>query len=531
MTGLAAILIAAALAHALARASRVPVIPLLLLGGLALTAGGIAPPAELLRAAVELGLVVLVFAAGVELTPRRIGRRSRAVMTVGLTQFLFLGAGGWLVARLLGFDPAESLFIAGALAASSTLVVVGLLKKRQQMFESFGRLVTGILLLQDAGIVVALVVLNRIGDGPLAIAGALLATAAMGGLAWAGQRWVVPWIALHSRFDDERLLLWVLAVLFGACGLARLMGVPMVVGAFLAGVTLSGFPMNGLVRGILNSLTDFFLAVFFVALGAIIVIPPTSYLVPGIVLSVFLIVATVPLVTVIAERAGLSTRSAIESGLLLSQTSEFSLVIALQGLAAGVLDMNLFSLIALITVGTMSMTPLISHERVTDWFVRLDPRRLWRREPPLARSGHVLVLGLGTAGEQVLRWLIEHDREVVVIDEDSGVVAGLAKRGIPALQADGSSPETLSYMHAREADAVLCLLPRLQDAERVLGHLQGSRARKIVRVFEPWEGERVVSLGGSPVVTAEIGADRFQTWFTQNREDLETGRINANTAA
>jgi CPA2 family monovalent cation:H+ antiporter-2 len=390
------------------------------------------------------------------------------------------------------------------------------------MFESFGRLVTGILLLQDAGIVVTLVVLDRIDEGPIAIASALASTAAMGGLAWIGQRWIVPWIALHSQYDDERLLLWVLALLFGTCGLASILDVPLVAGAVLAGVTLSGFPMNGLVRGILSSLTDFFLAVFFVALGAIITIPTQSYLLPGLALSGFLILATVPLVTVIAERAGLSTRSAIESGLLLSQTSEFSLVIALQGLASEALNEEMFSLIALITVGTMSLTPFLSNPRVTDWFVRLDPRRFWRRQPPVAHSGHILVLGLGTAGQQVLQWLIEHERDVVVIDEDSGVVAGLAKRGIPAMQADGSNPLVLEHMRAKEADAVLCLMPRLQDAERVLQHLRGSPARVIVRVFEPSDAARVGLLGGEAVVTADTGANRFWEWFEQNRDNLRT---------
>ena len=369
MTGLAAILIAAAVAHAIARAARIPVIPLLLLGGLGLTALGKAPPPGMLRAGVELGLVVLVFAAGAELTPRRIGRRKRAVLFVGISQFLLLGAGGWAVALLVGFDAEASLYIGSALAASSTLVIVGLLKRRQQMFESFGRLLTGILLLQDAGIIVTLVVLDRVGAGLVAVAWSLLATLVMGGVAWAGQRWVVPWIALHTRYDDERLLLWVLAILFATCGLAMVLHVPVTVGAFLAGVTLSGFPMNGLVRGIISSLTDFFLAVFFVALGALIVVPHESYLMPGIVLGGFVILATVPLVTLIAERAGLSTRSAIESGLLLSQTSEFSLVIAVQGFEGGTLNAEVFSLIAMITVGTMTVTPFISHSRVTDWLL------------------------------------------------------------------------------------------------------------------------------------------------------------------
>ena len=131
------------------------------------------------------------------------------------------------------------------------------------------------------------------------------------------------------------------------------------------------------------------------------------------------------------------------------------------------------------------------------------------------------MLGLGTAGQQVLQWLVDHDHEVVVVDEDAGVVARLSSRGIPAIQADGSDLTVLGRVHAREAVTVVCLLPRRQDFERVLVHLAGSGARVIVRVFEPADAVRVERLGGVPVVTADVGADRFCNWFLQNRDNLQ----------
>src|SRR5680860_59475 len=104
---------------------------------------------------------------------------------------------------------------------------------------------------------------------------------------------------------------------------------PLVVGALLAGVALSGFPVDALVRPQLASIGDFFSAIFFTALGALIGVPSGLELFQALVLAVLLIVVTPPLVTVVAEWTGLSARPAIEAGLLLAQASELSLVVGL----------------------------------------------------------------------------------------------------------------------------------------------------------------------------------------------------------
>jgi monovalent cation:H+ antiporter-2, CPA2 family len=515
MSGLTALLVAAAIAYGMARALRLPVIPLLVVAGFALAAIGLAPQDELLPTVVEVGLVFLVFAAGVELAPSRVARRGRAALVVGAAQFAVLGAGGWLVARLLGFENLTALFIALALAASSTLVVIGVLKQRQQMFEPYGRLVTGVLLLQDAAVIGLLVALDAWPRGSEAVITGVGGTMALAGMAVILQQKVIPRLAARP-IDEEGLLLAALALLAIAVGFGAWFGLPLVAGAFFAGFALSGFPVSGLVRGFLSSLSDFFFALFFVALGALLVIPTLDLLLAGFALGVFLVVATVLVVALTAERAGLSTRSAVESGLLLSQTSEFSLVIALHAWITGLLDAEVFSMLALLTVATMALTPALSADRVTRAIVRMDPRRRWRRPPQLAASGHVLFVGLGTAGERVLRPLLERGRQVLVIDEDAGVIRSLQSRGIPALQGDGSSIETLKRCHARHAAAVVCSLPRTEQAERVARHLQGSPARVIVRVFDPADGSRFSELGAVSVVTATAAAERFMAWAGEN---------------
>lgn len=515
MIGLTALLVAAALAHGLAKLTRLPVIPWLVVAGFGVMALGGAPEGRVLASMVELGLVFLVFAAGVELTPRRMARQGRAVLWVGGVQFLLLGGGGWLWARWLGFEVETAAFIALALAASSTVVVVGVLKQRQQLFESFGRLVTGVLLLQDAAVVLLLVALAKWTEGWAALGGALMGTAGLGVLAWAAQRWVMPWL-VRQGLDEEGLLVGVLALLAVGCGAAAWLGVPWVAGAFMAGVALSGFPMNGLVRGFLTSLTDFFLALFFVALGGLLVMPSGELWLAGLVLSAWVVLGTVPVVAWVAERVGLSTRAAVETGLLLAQTSEFSLVIALYAWMAGLIEAEVFSMLVLMTVGTMALTPAWSHGRVVDRLVKMDPRRWRRRRGEVARSGHVVFTGIGTAGERVLRGLLDQGQEVLVLDEDAGVVAGLMERGVPAWQADGSSEEVLARVNARRARAVVCSLPRQAQAERVARYLRGSGVPVIVRVFDPADGARLAELGATPVVTSTAAVEKFMGWARQN---------------
>ena len=187
MSGFAILLIAAAIAFGLAKLFRLPPIPLLMLSGVGLHAlaniWAIDVPEALLGEMIEIGLAVLVFTAGVELSPRRMRGGTREISIVAVTQFVLLGAAGVLTARLLGYDLTTALYLGCALSASSTLVVVRHLQSRRQMFEPFGRLVLGVLLLQDVFIILLMVALLKSPGGAVASALAVSKAIALGGLA------------------------------------------------------------------------------------------------------------------------------------------------------------------------------------------------------------------------------------------------------------------------------------------------------------------------------------------------------------
>jgi CPA2 family monovalent cation:H+ antiporter-2 len=511
MTELALLLLAAAAGYGLAQWGRLPLLPLLLLAGAGLARAGAALTPETTRQVLELGLAFLVFAAGVELNPRRFTAQLRAVVPVALLQFLVVGGLAWFVLTRLSVPPLAAVYLAAAAASSSTLGALRELRRQRKSFEPFGRLVTGVLLVQDFLMVGVIMVLAALAADGLAMgAGLLRATLLLAG-AWAAQRWIIPRWLTRRKFDEETLLLVVLALLFATVGVASQLGLPLVVGAFLAGFMLSPFPTSGLVRGQLSSLAEFFQAVLFVTLGEALVWPTPAAALAVVALVLTVLVVTPPLVAWVAERTGLSARGAIESGLLLAQTSEFGIVAGLVGLTSGDLTREWFSVLLLATAISMALTPFIATERVTRALLHWHPAR--RRRPPAAEppAGHILMLGFGAAGMWVVKALRAQGHEVLVVDDDPAIIAQLERAGIPCRRGDGSEEHTLQRAGAAQARVILAGMRRVSEAEQVLRLVRG--VPTIVRVAEAEDAERIRRLGGIAVINAHAAADTFCEWF------------------
>lgn len=508
MAGIAILLAAAAVAHSLAKAFRLPPVPLLLIAGLLLARVGQVPE-EFLEEALVLGVTFLLFVTGIELNPARTRGQRGIALRVGSIQFVLLGLAGLVTAVLLGFDGLSAAFLALALTASSTLVVVRLLRHRRQMFEPSGRVLIGVLLLQDLLVILLIPLVTRAPVGPIAVLLGLLGVGILLALSVA-VRGLAPRLTRLEN-DEEALLLVTLALLFGFIGIAAVLNLPLVVGAFLAGVALAGFPVNAVVRPQLASIGDFFSAVFFTALGALIGTPTLEEIGQALALAGLVVVLTPPLVTVVAEWAGLPARPAIESGLLLAQTSELSLVIGLYGMIEGAIPAGVFTVIALVTLITILLTPLVATDRVAWSLMHLHPTRRRARRPTAPPEGHILLLGSGTTGMPLLETLLGADREVVVVDDDPDVVARLQEADVRVIRGDATDPGVLDAAGARQARIIASTIRRPRDNRRLLEHVRGVPV--IVRVFEDEDADWVRSLGGTPVLYSDAAAEGLLAWF------------------
>jgi Kef-type K+ transport system membrane component KefB len=509
VTGIAILLLAAAFAYGAARRLDTTAIPFLVLTGVALMQLG-AFPTELLRETLVLGLTFLVFFAGLELSPSRAREQLPTAVRVGTIHFLALGGVGFGLALLFRFDLLTAAYLALALAASSTLLGVRLLQRRRQLFEPFGKLVVGVLLLQDLVVILLIPLLTQASNGVFAVLRGFAGTVALVALAYACLRVVTPRLAA-LRMEPEVLLLTALALLALFIGAAHWLGLPLAAGAFLAGVALSAFPVRGMVRGQLGPVSDFFSAIFFISLGGLLDPPAARVLFQALVFAVMVVAVTPLLVTAIAERAGFAARAALESGLLLAQTSELSLVLALQGyLVADQISQDTFTIVALTTVITMVLTPWLAAEPVVERLMRLQPVRKAERDVAPPRD-HVLLLGCGSGGMPLLETLFAAGHEVVVIDDDPEVVARLRRGDVKCIRGDASEPETLTAAGAHHARIISSTVRRPRDNQRLLHNVEGPLV--LVRVFEDVDADWVRELGGTPIIYSEAAAEDFIRWF------------------
>lgn len=515
MHDVAALLAAAAIASVLSRLLRMPLIPLLILAGLGLSFVA-RLSADSLGSALILGVSFLLFVVGLELDPRRVRAQRKAAIQVGVAQFLALASLGFLVGRALGLGVVEAGYAALALPASSTLVGVRLLQRRRQMFEPFGRLTLGVLLVQDVLVLLAIPLVTEASSGWLAVLAKTGGVVLLGLLSLAVRRFVGP-LLLKVADEPEMVLLGALAVLFTSIGLAGLLELPIVVGAFLAGVALSSFPVNGIVRAEVAPIGDFFMAVFFTALGALVRLPTPDELWQALWLMLTVLVLTPPLVILVAERSGFTSKPAAEAGLLLSQTSEISLVVVLAGMIQGQVDQSLFVVVSLVTLTTMLLTPLVATDEVARRLARLRPGR--RGDGVGAPSNHILLLGAGSTGMPLLEDLIVSGCDVTVIDDDPGVIHKLEAAGVRAVRGEASDPRVLREAGADRARAVSSTIRRPQDNAALLAMARGVPV--LVRVFEAADAEWVRERGGQPVLYSEATADGLVEWFLEEREDLD----------
>lgn len=512
MVELTVLLGLATVGYGLSRWTQFPAIPFLLAGSLGLSATGLVGDPQFVEDVLFLSVSVLLFVVGTDLSPQRVGPFKPAALRIGLVQFTGLAVGGVALALWLNYSLPGALYLGLALAASSTIVGVRLLQRRQQLFEPFGRTVVGVLLLQDVLVVLLLPVLIRFPEGPTAMLWSLGGTGLLLGGVAVVMTSVVPFL-LDQDLDSETQLLVVLGLLFGFMGVAEWMGVPRFAAAFLAGVSLSRFPFSGIVHSEMQPLYDFFAALFFASLGIAATVPDPATLGHVLLFGGLVLVLTPLLVTVVGEWTGLAARSALESGLLLAQTSEFSLVVGLQALVVGQISGDVFAVIVLTTVFTMMATPLLTREGVVWEFVRWHPSRHPDQLPEVP-SGHVLLLGGGRSARPILRLLRESEYETVVVDEDPALVDRLRDQGVTCVRGDGGDLSILLEAGAAQAEIVISTLRDPRVLRNLLNYV-GDTVPILVRVFEEGDAEWVEKRGGTPIPYAHAAGDAFIKWFSK----------------
>ena len=446
------IVVTAAAAALLARPLHVPTIVAFLIAGVVL-----GPVLNLLgtdhgpdhhepiKLIAELGIVLLLFLVGLELSFAKIRDVGKVAVVAGLGQVVFTAAGGFVLAWVLGFSVVPALFLAVALTFSSTVVVVKVLDQKGELDSLYGRIAVGIFLVQDLVVIIMLTVLTGLGSAETMNVGsvafgllrAFLGMGLMLAIALIAARFVLPAPMAWASRSGWTLVIWSLALCLGFVELAHVLGLSPEIGAFLAGLSLAQLHASEDLRRRIHPLMDFFVAVFFVTLGA--QMQFEAALQQGwaaLVLSLFVLIGNPFIFMWIIARFGYSERTSFKTSVTVAQISEFSFVFAALGMTTGLIDQSVLSLTALVGLITIiaSVYMILYSDQLYELCRRLGLLKMFRAtsaEEPAGTAGaahgklhgHVIVVGMNPLGQQLARTFHDRGETVLAIDTDPGKLA------------------------------------------------------------------------------------------------------------
>lgn len=401
----------------------------------------------------EIGVVLLLFTIGMELSLASLWQARKTILLGGSIQVfgtiaLVIGIGTYA-----GYKIESSLFFGFLVCLSSTAIVFKLLQDKKVVDSPYGRASTSIAIFQDIMIVPMMLVTSLLAGTSDASASSLLVLgvkiililAVLGVLA----RWVVPW-ALHQIARTkvrELFLLSVIILCFLITWLTSSVGLSLALGAFAAGLVISESPYSEQALGLVLSLRDVFVSFFFVTIGMLIDISFAIENIASLLVLALLVVFLKGTIATFAVRlTGHTMRTALLTGVYLSQVGEFAFVLSAVGLAAGLLNDHSYQIFLSVSLLSMMSTPILVAV-FPKVFKRLrpdhDPSAAHKSSDEGTYSDHLIIIGFGVNGRNLARACKAANISYVILEVNPDVVKEEAAKGEPILFGDAATEAVL----------------------------------------------------------------------------------------
>jgi monovalent cation:H+ antiporter-2, CPA2 family len=419
--------------------------------------------AETIRLLAEMGVVLLLFSLGVEFSLERLLHLRHYVIYAGLAQVLGTATICLVGALLLGYSLVQAIALGMIISLSSTAVGVKLLKQREELDSTHGRMAVGVLLLQDVIAPLFMAILPFLAQAealkPLDIA-ARIGLILMGMVAvYFLARGLVPWM-LRWLVTSEARELPVLGSLFIALlmgFITQRLGLSPALGAFVAGVIISETPYSHQITANIAPFRDSFLALFFISVGMLV---DWQYLQGAwwqvLSWTVLLLVLKWAVVVGVAYLSRRPLRVGLIAGAVLANIGEFSFVLI--GQAQGLLPADLQQGLIVGTSLSILLTPLllaITYRLALYATGHLELIERVGHHRYAALRDHVIIVGYGLNGRNLARVLQELGIPFVVVELNGALVQEAHKHGIPVVYGDAANPDILKAAGIQQARAVV----------------------------------------------------------------------------
>ena len=489
---------------------------------------------ETIMAYSEIGIILLLFLVGLELSPSRLWLLRRDIFLFGPLQVILCGLGMFAVVHfaMSSFSWEAALVLGLPLALSSTAQVLPLLQSRGRMKTDYGEKSFSILLFQDISIVPMLTIVAALSRAPAledAIEGwtlALYAVLAIVALVLAGRYLLSPLLRLVGKISEREL--FIVTGLFTVCVSAAVMqaiGVSPALGAFVAGVMLADSPYRHELEADIDPFRSILLGLFFLAVGMLLdvdVILAQPLFIASLALA--LVAVKITVIFALGRFFGLKSKQSIIMAMLLSQGGEFAFVLFTAAQQALLIEPEAGSLFGAVVTLSMATTPFLMiiagklAARTGKEDVQLD-------DPALASQANVIIVGHGRFGQQVSQIMQAAGRSVTLIDINPQTIDLSNDFGFKVFYGDGTRVDLLKRAGGEDAQAIFfCIDDRYVTAESLIPVRETfPRTKLFVRAFDREQALKLMEDDGISIMrevfesSIRMSADALK-YFGTDRE-------------
>lgn len=479
--------------------------------------------AEQVEVIAEVGVVLLLFTLGLELSLSHLKEMRKTALSAGALQVGLTAGLTAAIVTLAGVPIQQGIFWGFLLALSSTAIVLKMLMDQDEVDTVHGRLTVGILVFQDLAIVPMMLVTPMLaGEVPgdlqaiaLALAKAIGLVAGVLVASW----WIVPrvLVIVVGTRSRELFLITIILICIGTAWLTSLLGLSLALGAFIAGLVISESEYSHQALAEIRPFRDSAISLFFIVIGMLLDVRLFVEM-PLVILG--LTVAVLVLKTFVMAGIGLAlgfpARYSVLAGLSLAQVGEFSFVLAQGGQTGGLLSSQGYSVFLAISILTLILTPAMI--RFAPGFAsRLDRlpsiKKLFpvRREAELKPSqlrfrDHVIIAGYGLNGRNLARVLRESEIPFLVVELNGQAVRRGRGQGVPIYFGDVTREDVLRSLQIKDARVLVLALSDPFAARRAItsARLLNPTIHIIMRTRYVSEVDELLRSGANEVVPEEF---------------------------
>jgi CPA2 family monovalent cation:H+ antiporter-2 len=473
---------------------------------------------ESIRRLAEIGVVFLVFTLGLEFSLARMVAMKSEVLGVGGLQVLLCTAAFGGMAYAAGAGPGASVVIGGALAMSSTAIVLRQLGDQLELARAHARLALGILLFQDLAFAPLLGLATALGSGDvtgplwlLGVAGraalALLAVLVIGRLV---ARPLFREITRHR--STETFTLTVLFVALGGAWATDELGLSMPLGGFLAGMLLAETEFKHQTEAVIKPFHDILLGVFFVSVGMLLDLGELLAQLPLVLLVLVVLLTTkAAVVTIVVRFFVANTRKALRTGIVVCLGGEFGFALVTLLLRGEAVDPRTGQVLLTAIALSMLVGPLLVryNKLIADTLLRREVaaptdmalETVATREVAAAR-GHIIICGFGRVGQNLARIVERRGFTYVGLDADPLRVRDARMAGDPVVYGDAVHPEVLRTLGLEQAAVVVLTFDAPDSAARIVRTVRRLRADVpvLVRTEDDRHLDELLAAGATEVI-------------------------------